>query len=294
MIKSPLRYPGGKSRAVEFLSQFIPPFEEMREVFFGGGSFTFYCVQKFANKIYRASDLNYELYCFWAELQANPNELIDGVQKVYDTYKFKSNDSNNGKDLFQLILSRRNSELSELARAIDFYLLNRITYSGVVDSGGFSSASYDGRFTQTSIDRLRLAHRVIKNVSFICGDYSALLNEGGTNVFIFLDPPYYSATKSKLYGKNGLLHTLFDHQLLFEELIKCPHKWLVTYDNSEYIKKLYDAPGIYQKTWKLQYGMTMRNNASDDDKNELLIANYNLEAMLEKNLKKVPDSVLLF
>jgi DNA adenine methylase len=38
MIKSPLRYPGGKSRAVKYLSQFIPEFKEFREPFFGGGT----------------------------------------------------------------------------------------------------------------------------------------------------------------------------------------------------------------------------------------------------------------
>ncbi|MEW6607053.1 MAG: DNA adenine methylase [bacterium] len=45
MIKSPLRYPCGKSRAVGYLYKFIPQYEELREPFFGGGSFSFYCVQ---------------------------------------------------------------------------------------------------------------------------------------------------------------------------------------------------------------------------------------------------------
>ena len=35
MIKSPLRYPGGKSRGVKFLAEFIPPYQTFREVFFG-------------------------------------------------------------------------------------------------------------------------------------------------------------------------------------------------------------------------------------------------------------------
>ena len=36
--KSPLRYPGGKSRAIKFLQDFFPKdFKEFREPFFGGG-----------------------------------------------------------------------------------------------------------------------------------------------------------------------------------------------------------------------------------------------------------------
>lgn len=40
MIKSPLRYPGGKSRAVELISSLTPDFLEYRErePFLGGGS----------------------------------------------------------------------------------------------------------------------------------------------------------------------------------------------------------------------------------------------------------------
>jgi DNA adenine methylase len=38
MIKSPLRYPGGKSRSVDLISKIIPDFDEFREPFLGGGS----------------------------------------------------------------------------------------------------------------------------------------------------------------------------------------------------------------------------------------------------------------
>ena len=38
MIKTPLRYPGGKSRSVDLLLQYVPKFSEYREPFIGGGS----------------------------------------------------------------------------------------------------------------------------------------------------------------------------------------------------------------------------------------------------------------
>lgn len=37
-IKTPLRYPGGKTRAAEMLTSSAPYFEEYREPFIGGGS----------------------------------------------------------------------------------------------------------------------------------------------------------------------------------------------------------------------------------------------------------------
>ena len=269
IIKSPLRYPGGKSRGISFLAQHIPPFQELREVFFGGGSLSFYYLQLQRDKTFKASDLNYELWCFWSQLQNNGDALINGVQEIYT--KYKTAVITGGKKLFTEILARRNNDLSELERAIDFYVLNRITFSGVVDSGGFSQASFEGRFTQSSIDRLKVTAPVVQPVEFLCEDFTYLINQEGKDVFLFLDPPYYAATKSKLYGKNGILHTEFDHQLLAESLKASPHKWLITYDNSEYVRNLYKD--FSQLPWRLQYGMT---NATSAAGNELLIANYEL------------------
>jgi DNA adenine methylase len=267
MTKSPLRYPGGKSRAVKFLDLYMPEFKELREVFFGGGSLSFYNIQKYALAQFKASDLNYELYCFWTQLRNKADELISTVQKVYDT-------AEDGKQLFNQILERRNDDLTELQRAVDFFVLNRITFSGVVDSGGYSQGSFDGRFTQSAIDRLREIVPVLQQIEFYCEDYSFLINKPGKDVLLFLDPPYYSATKSKLYGKNGILHTSFDHQLLFETLKRSKHKWLITYDNCEYIRNLYKD--FYQLDWQLQYGMTNSNNNPSVLGQELLIANYDL------------------
>jgi DNA adenine methylase len=273
MIKSPLRYPGGKSRAVKFLADYIPEFDECREVFFGGGSLSFYLLQRFSDKKYFASDLNYELYCFWSQLKENSTAVIKGIQKLYNKYK-RSEDEDSGKKLFTLLVKRREKQLSDLQRAIDFYVLNRITFSGVVDSGGYSKGSFDARFTQSSIDRLIQTAETIQSIQFSCDEYIRLLKKKGKKVFIFLDPPYYSVTKSKLYGKNGILHTQFDHVKMRDALKNCPHKWLITYDDSEYIRELYKD--FYQLKWKLQYGMTNSGRSASRIGNELLIANYDL------------------
>ncbi len=287
MKKSPLRYPGGKSRGVNFLINYIPEHDEFREVFFGGGSLSFYYTQKFPKKIYRASDLNYELYCFWSELKNNGQKLIENVQQIFDEYKStpEGEDSyEKGKSLFNLLVDRRDKNQTELERGVDFFILNRITFSGLVDSGGYSQGSFEGRFTQSCIERLYETIGIIKHIDFYCDDYSFLLNKEGKKVFIFLDPPYYSATKSKLYGKNGILHTQFDHQLLFNSLKNTNHNWLITYDNSDYIRDLYKD--YYQEEWKLQYGMTNRNNSSSRVGNELLISNYDIHKVERKTNKQ--------
>ncbi len=286
MINSPLRYPGGKSRAVNFLAHYIPlQMKEFREPFFGGGSIGFYVKQyRKANKL-TANDLNYELYCFWTSVRNNIEQLCEDITIIKQTYS-------NGKQLYREILERRNDDLSELQRGIDFFLLNRISFSGVVDSGGYSEGAFQKRFTVSSIERLKKSHDVVNNFKFFAYSFEEIIKADGKDVFIFLDPPYHSATKSKLYGKKGVLHTGFDHLSLLSALKDTKHKFLMTYDNSDFIRDLYKD--FYTLEWDLQYGMNnyKQNNAGIGK--ELLISNHPLRTndLLEHDPQKYPSRTL--
>lgn len=265
MIKSPLRYPGGKSKAVKYLSQFIPAFKEFREPFFGGGSLSFYYAQKSPSAKFLANDLNFELYCFWSELKDNKDNLISQIIRIKNSYR-------DGKALYREIMDRRNTDLTCFQRAVDFFILNRITFSGVADSGGYSERSFHERFTDSSIERLEYAYEVIKHIDFSNLGYEYLINKPGKDVFIFLDPPYYSNTNSRLYGKNGDLHAGFDHVRLYEALKDCGHNFLITYDDDPFIRGLYN--GFEQVQWKLQYGMNNYKKGYCEQGREILISNF--------------------
>lgn len=274
MIKSPLRYPGGKSKAVKFLAQFFPKdFKELREPMFGGGSVTFYWVQKKPWAKFVAGDINHDLYCFWKELKHNKDKLIEEVTRIKRTYK-------DGRELFEEIMERRGRYEDDLQRAVDFFVLNRITFSGTVDCGGYSEQAFKKRFTWSSIERLEKAHEVIKKVELFYGDYEYMMSLEGEEVIIFLDPPYYSSQRSKLYGKKGDLHTEFDHLRLFEVVKNCKHRVLITYDNSEFIRELYKD--LYTVEWKLSYGMTNYKQEKVRVGSELIIANFPIKGYVER------------
>ena len=103
-------------------------------------------------------------------------------------------------------------------------------------------------------------------------DYRELLSEGQKDVFTFLDPLYFQATKSKLYGKKGILHTNFNHEAFAEAMKKCEHSWLITYDDYPVIWKNFEFAHIH--TWELQYGMNNYKQGKAEKGRELLIANY--------------------
>ncbi len=272
MIKSPLRYPGGKSRAVKLISQLIPEFEEFREPFLGGGSIFIYAKQRFPNKKFWVNDLYLELYKFWKMAQKDVDALIEKIYEWRNQFPI-------GKELHKF-LNVNLEGFNDLERAAAFFIYNRITFSGTSLSGGYSEHAFSGRFTESSIQRLNQFAKVINGSTITNFDYEELVKEKGENVFIFLDPPYYSATKSALYGKNGNLHKSFDHIKFAETMRNCEHRWLITYDDSKYIRDLFSFANIIP--WDLTYGMRNVTDGSDQKGKELFISNY-------LSIKKCPD-----
>ncbi len=264
MIKSPLRFPGGKSRAIAQMLPLIPEFEEYREPMVGGGSLFLTLRQKYPHRRYWINDINYELYCFWKIAQEDADALANAVHRVRE-------ETADGRILFYRLLENYGHG-SEFERAVRFFVLNRITFSGTVDSGGYSEQAFRARFTPSSIERIRPLGRLLRGVQITCQDYEPVVQATGESVFIYLDPPYYSAAESRLYGKRGELHLQFNHQRLRTILRQIPHKWLLTYDDCSYIRNLYGDCTILQ--WTLQYGMNNYKQARALPGRELFIANY--------------------
>lgn len=264
MIKSPLRYPGGKNRAVKIIAPHLPHFEEFREPFLGGGSVFLYTKQRYPSKKFWINDLYFELFKFWEIAQKDIQALL---AKIYDwRRKYLV-----GKNLYQF-LNENLVNFNDIERATAFFIYNRITFSGTSLSGGYSERAFMERFTESSIQRLYPFSQVIKQTQITNLDYKELVNRKGQNVFIFLDPPYYSARKSALYGKNGNLHKSFDHLEFAQVMKNCHHKWLITYDDSEYIRSLFSFAHI--TSCSFIYGMRNVSQHSNQKAKELLISNY--------------------
>ena len=266
MTKSPLRYPGGKSRALPLISALIPHFSEYREPFVGGGSVFIYCKQVFPGKQFWINDLHPTLSTFWKESQHDVNAVIEKVHRWREEYK-------EGKQLHRFLIANLSS-FNQLETAAAFFIINRITFSGTTESGGFSQQAFDGRFTESSIQRLVPFGELIQNTRITNLDFAELIQQDGEDVFIFLDPPYHSATKSALYGKNGNLHKGFDHLRFAGTMKACPHKWLITYDDSPSIRELFSFANIIG--WDLMYGMRNVTSTSDQRGKELFISNYEI------------------
>ncbi|MDZ8187807.1 MAG: DNA adenine methylase [Nostoc sp. ChiSLP02] len=278
MLKSPLRYPGGKSKAINQIVEYLPDdFSEFREPFVGGGSVFIYLKQKFPDIKIWINDLNRELFLFWKFAQSDIAHLVKEIRHIKAKYR-------DGKLLYTELTNIDIEKLSDFERAVRFFVLNRITFSGTVESGGFSQEAFHKRFTDSSIERLEKLESILaKNVEITNLDYSYLLQKEGKKIFLFLDPPYFSPTKSKLYGKDGDLHTSFQHQRFAELLQQCHHPWLITYDDSPQIRENFQWANISE--WELQYGMNNYKQSSAAKGKELFITNYKIQPDLKKKLQ---------
>ena len=263
-IRTPLRYPGGKQKALaRIFAQFPARFSSYREPFVGGGSVFIAVRQALPNAPVWINDLNFEVYCFWVTARDQLPGLVSALRRIKDT-------ATDGKKLY--LEWRDLTGGTVFDRAVRFFVMNRITFSGTTDSGGYSSSAFQSRFTHSSLDRLEALAGVMAGVRVTNLDYREVVNPIGSSVFVFLDPPYWSATKSKLYGANGDLHAGFDHAAFAATLEHCPHQWLVTYDDSPPIRESFHFAQI--SAWELQYGMNNYRQVTAAKGAELFIRNY--------------------
>ena len=274
-LKSPLRFPGGKSRLVKQIALEMPsgvfkghsnniPWE-YREPFFGGGSMLFYLKNNQDNysfQNYCISDKFEPLYNFWTNCKNNIDPLYKEVLFTKDFDVFI------GKLLYEVCHKRlKNEEFNRLDKAAAFFVLNRITFSGLTMSGGYSQSARDTRFSYKHINRLKDANLALKDVEVLNADYTVLLFRPGENVWLFLDPPY-DIKSDNLYGKSGSTHKGFDHVKFADDCKACKHKWLITYNDNENIRKLFSWANI--KEQKVKYSL----NSKAKERLELFITNY--------------------
>ena len=252
---SPLRYPGGKTRACKIIDNIITEhfdltqFNTLCSPFFGGGSFEFYFQNKYNHKLI-VNDKFTPLYNFWKQIKTNKDLLYDELNKITSVSKEQFTNYRN-------TIMKLNDNM--LQQAIQYFIINRCSFSGATLSGGFSEEASLKRYTPSSINKIRSLD--FTNIDIYNFDFEYFINNfTNEKTLIFLDPPYYLEKQSKLYGNNGDMHENFNHESLYN-LIKTKKKWLITYNNCEYIKNLYKDYLIIDVNWS--YGMNKSKTSSE-------------------------------
>ena len=273
-LKTPLRYPGGKSRAVSKLFQFFPDlssYKEYREPFIGGGSVAIEITKRYPDIEIWVNDLYEPLYNFWCELQHTGSEM----QKELENLKGVHCNQDSARCLFQEMKDVINDEeKSKIDRALAFYIVNKCSFSGLTESSSFSAQASDSNFSLRGIEKLTgyqelIQHWTITNLTY----ERMLINDWDRKeVFTYMDPPY--DIKDNLYGRKGGMHKSFDHDDFAKNCDEYTSPLLISYNSSQLVKDRF-------KEWtvgEFAHTYTMRSvgcyNTDQASRKELVLTNY--------------------
>ena len=278
-LKTPLRYPGGKSRALSKLFQYMPDlggYTEYREPFLGGGSVALEVTKRYPRLDIWVNDLYEPLYNFWRELQDHGNEITDILLQL----KQRHPDPTSAKKLFldakeYLSGSATTDQFppytENIWRAVSFFVVNKCSFSGLTESSSFSKQASDNNFTLAGIERLREYQKLIGNWKITNLSYEQLLTDD-KKCFTYLDPPYEIG--SNLYGKRGSMHRSFDHDTFAGDCDRFIAPQLVSYNSSQIIRDRFNG-------WtaaEFAHTYTMRSvgsyNTDQASRKELVLTNY--------------------
>ena len=280
-LKTPLRYPGGKSRACVKMDPYFPDlrdYDEFREPFIGGGSVAIHVTKKYPNLKVWVNDLYEPLVNFWQQLQIFGPEMKSKLQELKSRYP----DQESARGLFLESKEYLNDETNTdaLWRAISFYIVNKCSFSGLTESSSFSKQASDSNFSMRGIEKLPGYSQIIKNWTITNYSYDYLMDEGSERkVFMYLDPPY--DIKDNLYGKKGAMHKGFDHDRFASDCDSCSMDCLISYNADQLVKDRFKEwnAGEFDLTYTMRsVGEYMRDQKQ---RKELLLFNYGLKGLAE-------------
>ena len=274
-LKTPLRYPGGKSRACTKIESYFPDlskYKEYREPFLGGGSVALYVTQKFPHLKIWVSDLYEPLVNFWQVLQWEGDTLSTALINLKNKYPDQESARNLFDDAKELV---NDQEYATIDRAIAFYVVNKCSFSGLTESSSFSKQASDANFTIRGLEKLPEYSKLKSNWNINKNSYEILLNDQD-DVFLYMDPPY--EIKHNLYGKQGKLHKQFDHDDFAFDCNSSEMDMLVSYNSDQLVKDRFQSSKWNASEFDLTYTMRSVGTYMRDqkDRKELMLFNYDI------------------
>jgi DNA adenine methylase len=247
---TPLRYPGGKSQltplVIDILDKNKMFYGEYAEPFAGGAGIAMsLLLNDYVSKIY-LNDIDPAIFAFWHSVLNTSDALCELVNET----KLDMPEWHKQRAVFVDI-----NCTDLLAKGFATLFLNRTNRSGILRGGVIGGISQDGNFKlDCRFNRKDLARKIRRislyrdQIALSCLDAATFVKNviplTSDSTLVNLDPPYF--------GKGPELYTNFyravDHEVLAKTVAGIERPWMVTYDDTPEIRKLYQAYPLYAST----------------------------------------------
>lgn len=260
---TPLRYPGGKSKLADFMKEVFRLNDlaggHYVEPYAGGAGIALHLLfSEYASHAH-INDLSRSVYSFWFAVLNDTENLCRLIRNTPVNMKHWRK---------QKAIQEESSKNTTLELGFSTFFLNRTNRSGILTGGVIGGNKQDGDWLiDARYKKSDLISRIEKIARF--RDKITLYNKDATEIIIqvvpklpekslvYLDPPYYS--KGQGLYKNEYEHE--DHIAIAKLIRKMQRKWIVSYDNTAEIRKMYDK--FRKLTFKLNYSANAKYKGSE-------------------------------
>lgn len=250
---SPLRYPGGKLKVVDYVKQLMEV-NDLKggtyiEPYAGGASVALSLLfSKYASRI-KINDKDRAIYAFWYAVLNETDALCRMI-----------NDTPVTMDVWQAQheLQKHKDDVELLELGFSTFFLNRTNRSGILNGGVIGGRNQDGNFKMDArfnkkdlIERIEHVAGYADLIELTSMDAVALIKRykrtPAAKTFCYLDPPYY------VKGQDLYLNYYRDedHKDIAEAIQKFKGQWIISYDAVDFISELYKD--YRQKEYYLSY-----------------------------------------
>ena len=261
---SPLRYPGGKTKAIGLITQYLPDTmpKKILSPFMGGASLEIAWANTFDDvEEVVACDIFHPLTNFWQHILNCPNDLADELEK------FKLGDSN--YRAYKQILKNwyedpKKNKLTDLEAAAHFYYNMQLSYGPMFlgwTSPGKPTTESDYKNILDRVRNFKCPKLRVENIPF----KESL--EKYPEHFVYADPPYllgYDSTVFKAIYPNqgGEHHKGFEHELFRDMMNSRKSEFIISYNDCGTIREWFKDHEQFYPKWQysFQQGETRKKN----------------------------------
>ncbi len=239
---SPLRYPGGKRRLVNFMKAIIQDNNllgcEYVEPYAGGASVGLALLMDgYVSRIH-INDVDRAVYAFWYSVLHKTEELSQLIRETPVTMK---------EWYRQRKIQERKKSVSLVELGFSTFFLNRTNRSGIISGGVIGGKEQNGnwkldcRFNKFDlVKRIRKISEYKRSISLYNMDASAFvqieLQKLKSNSLVYLDPPYYVKGQQMLYVN---YYGPDDHRTIANLIGDMNQHWIISYDDVPEVRSLY-------------------------------------------------------